>query len=545
MLPPGRASGTLPTPVAAFVDFFSTDERPTFILQPRALEHAQIAFINSSLEAELTDAQREDFSNWTKTFLQLTAEDPTQDITWANRIWHCRTIHPDYIVIYAGRTVDTSVVEPAAYHFKELAKPETPTDNGYDNEDHNKWVVDWTRFPCAAVSGWAKTMRQHPWERTPIGPMETWSHSLRRILVAITACPDPRSVAWGPEGLLFHNEAARFIIGGELEETLGFPTVRRTGSEIRAATQDLLRKGLISGKSIKSKSVRYTFNPAGVEQEFYYDFIQTPICGEDGYVMGSVYEFTDTTASVLQGYRKDLTSALLECMTKASNLHDLWPGIAAVFQASQSYLPYALIYTTTDEPNDTLASVNTNEKPRLHLKEAVGVAKEALLAVIDVASGSPSTKLYERLFQILKGGTIEILSAERGTLPREFIVERPDQPTITAACVLPLPGRNKQITGMVVLGINPRQPFLADDMDLMAFLRDAISNSASLMALPEGLRDKAGLEFSNQRLAQELRILSAEKNESAFASLAHDAPCGMWVCFNDNGIEMLLIVLGS
>lgn len=537
MLPPGRASGTLPTPVAAFVDFFSTDERPTFILQPRALEHTQIAFINSSLEAELTDAQREDFSNWTKTFLQLTAEDPTQDITWANRIWHCRTIHPDYIVVYAGRTVDTSVVEPAAYRLEELAKPETPTVNGYDKEDHNKWVVDWTRFPCAAVSGWAKIMRQLPWERTPVGPMEHWPHSLRQILVAITACPDPRSVAWGPEGLLFHNEAARIIVGGELEETLGFPIARRAGSEIRAATQDLFRKGLINGRSVKSKSARYTFNPAGVEQDVYYDFIQTPICGEDGYAMGSVFEFTDVTASVLQGYRKDLTSGLLDCMTKASNLHELWPGIAAAFQASQSYLPYALIYTSADKPSDTLASGDLDEKPRLHLKEAVGVAKDAVSAVIDVALDSPSTNLYERLFQTLKCGTIEILSAQHGTLPREFIVERSDQSTITTACVLPLSGRNKRITGMVVLGINPRQPFLADDMDLMAFLRDAISNSASLMALPEGLRDKAELEFSNQRLAQELRILSAEKNESAFASLAHDAPCGMWVYFNDNGIE--------
>lgn len=80
---------------------------------------------------------------------------------------------------------------------------------------------------------------------------------------------------------------------------------------------------------------------------------------------------------------------------------------------------------------------------------------------------------------------------------------------------------------MIVLGINPRQPLLADDMNFMKFLRDSISNSASLIALPEGFRDKAELQASNHRLAQELRVLTAEKNESAFASLAQDAPCGM------------------
>lgn len=430
-------------------------------------------------------------------------------------------------MIYAGGNVHASVVEPAAHHSNKLAISEPPVVNGYDNEDHTKWVVDWTRFPCAAVGGWAKLMRQLPWERTHAGPMESWPHSLRQILVAITACPDPRSVAWGPDGLLFHNEAARRIIGGELEETLGFPTIQRVGPEMRAATQDLMRKDLISGKSVKTHNLRYTYNLDGVEQDFYCDFNQVPICGENGYANGSLFEFTDVTAGVLEGYRKSLTSVLIECVTTAQNLHELWTGIAAAFLASRSYIPYALIYTSANKTNETTIPADTDGRPRLHLEEAVGIARDALPAVIDVTSESPNTHGYSRLFQTLKSGKVEIMNAKHGTLPREFIVERSDQPTIDAACVLPLIGHDKKITGMLILGINPRQPFLADDMNFMKFLRDTISKPASLIALPEGLRDKAELQASNDRLAQELRVLTAEKNESAFASLARDAPCGM------------------
>lgn len=527
MLSSHGADIALPSLITAFIDFFSADDRPTFVLQPQALEHAQIVFVNSSFETAFLASQREDFVAWTRTLLYLTKEKPPQDIIWANRRWRYKTIHPDYLVIYAGGNIDVSTVEPATFHFNELAISDPPTVNGYNTEDHSKWVVDWTRFPCAAVGGWAKLMRQLPWERTHVGPMGSWPHSLRQILVAITACPDPRSVAWGPDGLLFYNEAARRIIGGELEETLGFPIIQQAGPEMRAATQDLMRKDLISGKSVKTHAMRYTYNLNGVEQDFYCDFNQVPICGEDGYANGSLFEFTDVTAGVLEGYRKNLTSLILECITTAPTLPELWSGIAAAFWASRLYLPYALIYTSADESNDATIPVDIDERPRLHLKEAVGVARDVLPAVIDVTLESSSTQLYRRLLQNLGSGTSEILSTQHGTLPPEFIVERSDQPTINAACVLPLIGHDKKIMGMVVLGINPRQPFLADDMNLMKFLRDTISNSASLIALPEGLRDKSELQASNHRLAQELRVLTAETNESAFASLARDAPCGM------------------
>ncbi|NUR91472.1 MAG: hypothetical protein HOY71_45995, partial [Nonomuraea sp.] len=66
-------------------------------------------------------------------------------------------------------------------------------------------------------------MRAHPWERTPLGPLESWPQSLNSSVSICLASRFPMIIFWGPELAQVYNDAYVPILGSKHPGSLGQP----------------------------------------------------------------------------------------------------------------------------------------------------------------------------------------------------------------------------------------------------------------------------------------------------------------------------------
>src|SRR5665647_3198522 len=70
----------------------------------------------------------------------------------------------------------------------------------------------------------AALVRSHDWSKTPLGPVENWSPSLRLIVNIMMAAGFPKAVRWGPEFVLIYNDGYKPFLGDKHPKALGLPT---------------------------------------------------------------------------------------------------------------------------------------------------------------------------------------------------------------------------------------------------------------------------------------------------------------------------------
>jgi len=65
------------------------------------------------------------------------------------------------------------------------------------------------------IKGMRAATRAFDWSRTPVGPMATWSNSLRNIVNLVVNSRHPMFLWWGPELVQFYNDAYRPSLGDD------------------------------------------------------------------------------------------------------------------------------------------------------------------------------------------------------------------------------------------------------------------------------------------------------------------------------------------
>lgn len=525
----GVATGALSPPhIAVLVDFLSTDERPTAILQLQGSRSPQISYTNPALERIFTPPLRDGLTAWART---LSGKDEESQVNrclkYAGRKWHLKLLQEYHCaVLYTHGEVAEELGKESGDQAEEslAAIPET---NNYDVFEPYSWVTDWTRFPCAAVNSWTKFLRTVAWEKTPAGPMEGWSYELRLNLIMTMACGDARVIAWGQDELLFFNEAALPVVTQAAIPLLGFPIANMTGEKSQLANKRFIQKALATGTQVKMRHTKYVYHRHGAEEDVFCDFNLLPFTSKTGHYYGIQIEFTEVTSEVLEIRRKEIVSALLECVAASESLKFLWLGLQKVFEASSLYLPYTIIYVG-EEDEDAGTASSADKEHSYRLRAATGIAADTFPDSVTIHSTSDVTPLAQVFNQSLSSDEVTILKLADGTLHPDLHIKTSNGKSVRAVYVLPIKARGERSPlGFILLGKDPGQPFSDEDTKMMEFIRDTIWKSASIIALPEDQRNKEELIDTNHRLAQELRILLAEANESAFATLARDAPCGM------------------
>lgn len=136
-------------------------------------------------------------------------------------------------------------------------------------------------------------IRQFDWASTPLGSMERWPPCLRSALDVMLGCAFPTTLQWGPDLLLFYNDAYIPLIGERHPSALGKP-ILETFPEIAPIYGPLARR-VLTGERIVLEDQLYRYTRRGDPEDLWFDLSYSPVHDEKGAVAGILAIGLNTT----------------------------------------------------------------------------------------------------------------------------------------------------------------------------------------------------------------------------------------------------------
>jgi signal transduction histidine kinase/CheY-like chemotaxis protein len=124
----------------------------------------------------------------------------------------------------------------------------------------------------------------HPWRDTRLGAPESWPESLKCVLATVLGSARPMYVLWGPELLLFFNDAYAPLLGSRRHGALGRPFAQ-VWPELWADFEPILGKAL-SGDGSTHENMPLTLALNGRSERIWRTFSYLPLRDAKGAVVG-------------------------------------------------------------------------------------------------------------------------------------------------------------------------------------------------------------------------------------------------------------------
>ena len=192
-------------------------------------------------------------------------------------------------------------------------------------------------------------MRALDWSKTPLGPVQTWPQSLRSPLSMMLPSKAQIILFWGPEFVVFYNDAYRPVFGAKHPHALGLPG-REAWQEIwDSVLHDLLAGVVRTGEAFWAKDMRFLLERYGFLEETYFDVSYDPVRDDDDRVRGVFCIVTETTARVV-GARRLTTLRDLGRITEAESVADVYHAEKQITKA----LPKMIKAAQSDELREAL-----------------------------------------------------------------------------------------------------------------------------------------------------------------------------------------------
>lgn len=269
-----------------------------------------------------------------------------------------------------------------------------------------------------------KLFLSHPWERTRLGPMESWPPSLRSYVSMILALPTPAIIFWGPEHLQLYNAGYAVIMGPRHPKYLGATYAEcwpDTFSTIHPWMQRVLR-----GEVLEVVSAPFTLTRHGFSEETYFTFAFSPLRDDAGTIAGILQPVVEKTSEVLAERRVATLRAVAPGVASARSLPE-------ALEASALDIPFSLLYLPDEADGRLILAASSG------LAAAPATVPEAAQGVF---AGNGAV-LVERVEDVLG-------------MPHSGAWGDPTR----AALVLPVRrSALEQARGVIVLGISPRLRF--------------------------------------------------------------------------------------
>lgn len=160
-----------------------------------------------------------------------------------------------------------------------------------------------------AAGGLAHAYRSVDWSLTPLGPMETWSPTLRSTLELVLTTRVPAVLHWGPERVQLYNEADVPLLGQKHPAALG-----ASAKDVYPEAWDVLgpmfeRVGSGHG-SVHIEDAPVPLVRRGFLEECWFTSSLSPVRGPDGRLEGLLGLGVETTEAVLTRRRLEVVGEL-------------------------------------------------------------------------------------------------------------------------------------------------------------------------------------------------------------------------------------------
>ena len=123
-------------------------------------------------------------------------------------------------------------------------------------------------------------MRVLDWSATAVGPITSWPQSLRSALSMLLPSKAQIIMFWGPEFVVFYNDAYRPVFGAKHPRALGL-VGREAWSEIWDSVLHGLLDGVVrTGEAFWATDLLFSLERYGFVEETYFDVSYDPVRDE-------------------------------------------------------------------------------------------------------------------------------------------------------------------------------------------------------------------------------------------------------------------------
>jgi signal transduction histidine kinase len=210
-------------------------------------------------------------------------------------------------------------------------------------------------------------VRALDWSKTPLGPIGRWPQSLRSPLSMMLSSKAQIILFWGPEYVVFYNDAYRPVFGAKHPDMLGMPgrvawsEIWDSGVRLHALLDGVVR----TGEAFSARDLLFVIDRYGFDEETYFDVSYDPVRDESGATAGVFCIVTETTGRVVGERRlallKDLAAhnstartprgaCVLAIETLATQQQDIVFALAHLDEELQACTPGASEALTAASP---------------------------------------------------------------------------------------------------------------------------------------------------------------------------------------------------
>lgn len=193
------------------------------------------------------------------------------------------------------------------------------------------------------------------WAKTPLGPLECWSQSLRTALTTLLASPIPIVMLWGEDGVMLYNDAYSLFAGGRHPQLLG-SNVREGWPEVADFNDNVMRVGLAGG-TLAYRDQELTLFRHGRPEQVWMNLDYSPVLDEQGKAAGVLAIVVETTERVTADRRQTFRLALEERLWGFTNPVAI---IGAATQALGEHLDVAQVGFGEIDEAQAHATVNAD-----------------------------------------------------------------------------------------------------------------------------------------------------------------------------------------
>jgi signal transduction histidine kinase len=287
-------------------------------------------------------------------------------------------------------------------------------------------------------------MRSIDWSKTDLGPVESWSDSLRMMVRFLLANRFPLLLWWGPNYVQLYNDAYRPVLGIKHPRAMGQPCAE-CWTEIWPTIGPLIDTPYNGGPSTWMEDIALVVERHGYLEETHFTIAYSPVPDATaprgiGGVLATVHEITDKVVGErrLAALRDLGEHSLMEAQTPEAAC----AAAAEILAAHALDVSFALIYLFDDDGG------------RARLVGAAGVKPGAPISpsVLSFDERGPSAwPLPDKDGDAMR--VVDRLEGRFGDVPAGPWFDSP-----TTAVVLPIPSnRAHRPAGVLVVGLSTRQ----------------------------------------------------------------------------------------
>jgi signal transduction histidine kinase/DNA-binding response OmpR family regulator len=217
-------------------------------------------------------------------------------------------------------------------------------------------------------------MRALDWAQTPLGPIESWSPTLKTMTRFLLVNRFPLLLWWGPQFCQLYNDAYRPILGGTKHpHFLGRPT-DECWSEIWDILRPLIETPFNGGPATWMDDIELELNRYGFTEETHFSIAYSPVPDETavsgiGGVLATVHEISEKVVGERRVVvLRDLGARAIEAKTA----EEACAAAATTLARHSKDVPFALLYLIDDETQ------------QLRLAGAAGISAGTSLSPLEI-----------------------------------------------------------------------------------------------------------------------------------------------------------------